>query len=83
MKIRLFSDPNLSPLGGPLFGNRVLPPHRRIRQAIRKQVMTEYELELEGATGWRRNLVKWKISTAIEIRFRQILFSGSYGRVVH
>ena len=83
MKIKLFSDSDPRPWGRRLSGNRTFPPHLKIRQAIRKQVVAEYESELEGSTGWRRHWVNWKINMVIEIRYKQILFSGGYRRVIH
>lgn len=52
---------------------------RRVRQAIRKKVMIEYQLELEQAKGWQRSFVKWKLNLVAEIRYRGILFMGAAG----
>lgn len=50
---------------------------RGVRRAIRKKVMAENQLELEQAVGWRRYLVKWKLSLIADIRYRGILFMGA------
>ncbi|MHA4741756.1 hypothetical protein [Dyadobacter sp. MSC1_007] len=52
-----------------------------VRQAIRKKVMSEYQLEFEQAKGWRKSFVKWKLNLIAEIRYRGILFMGAAGSV--
>lgn len=42
---------------------------------LKRQVVTEYKLELEQATGWKRDWIRWKRSMAVEIRYNQLLFS--------
>ena len=43
-----------------------------LREAIKKQVMDEYGHELDKATGWRKQLVRWKLNALAEIRYREI-----------
>ncbi|MGG7664316.1 hypothetical protein [Dyadobacter sp. BHUBP1] len=47
-----------------------------LREAIKKRVMDEYGNELDKATGWRKQLVRWKLNALAEIRYRDILFIG-------
>ncbi|PSL33865.1 hypothetical protein [Dyadobacter jiangsuensis] len=51
--------------------------HRNgLRLAVKKQVMAEYGHELDNATGWRKQLVRWKLNALAEMRYRDILFTG-------
>jgi hypothetical protein len=52
---------------------------RRVRHAIRSKVLSEHQLELEKAMGWRKIVVKWKLNLIAEIRYRGILFMGAAG----
>ena len=82
MKNKLVNNSNVILTEERLFGSRMSPYHQPIRRAIVKQVMAEYQSELDKATGWRRRWVNWKISIIIDMRYNEILFSGRFGRVV-
>ena len=59
-----------------LFSNPTPSPQRGIYEAIKKQVMTENELEFDQAVGWRKHWIKWKMNLITEIRYRGVLFLG-------
>ncbi len=42
---------------------------------LKRQIVAEYTVELEQATGWKKNWIRWKRSMAVEIRLNQLLFS--------
>jgi len=50
-----------------------------VRQAIRKKVISEHQMELEQAMGWRKLIVKWKLNLIAEVRYRGVLFMGAAG----
>ena len=52
-----------------------------ILQAIKKQVMAEYELELQRTEGWWKYWTRWKITLIIQIRYRGLLFLGMATRL--
>ena len=64
MKNLIFHDPNPS-------------RHQSILQAIKKQVIAEYELDLRQAKGWWKYLIKWKITLITQTRYRGILLQGA------
>lgn len=69
------SDPNS-------FGGLFRRGDRSAYHRIRRPVVAEHAAELERATGWQRRWVKWKINRLADMRYRKILFSGGFSRVV-
>lgn len=56
---------------------------QQVYHRIRKQVLAQYTTQLQQATGWKRYFLRWKIALVANIRFREILFSGGWSRVIH
>ncbi len=50
---------------------------------MRKQVLAQHATQLQQATGWKRYFLKWKIVLLANMRFREILLSGGWSRMIH
>jgi hypothetical protein len=41
---------------------------------LRRQVVAEFQPEIEKATGWRKEWLRWKRAMALEIRYNNLLY---------
>ncbi len=48
---------------------------KEVYYRLKRQIVTEYRLEFEQATGLKKSWVRWKRRVALEIRYNQLLFS--------
>lgn len=73
----------LSSSSGAIFNPILSKEERQAYRHIRKQVLAQYAAQLQQATGWKRYFLKWKIVLLANMRFREILLSGGWSRIIH
>ncbi|WP_157627020.1 hypothetical protein [Spirosoma luteum] len=49
--------------------------HPTIYYKLKRQVVLEFQPQMEGAVGWRRDWLRWKRGITLEIRYNDLLFS--------
>jgi hypothetical protein len=50
---------------------------QEVRYRLKRQVVVEYRLELEQATGLKKWWLRWKRRVALENKYNQLLFSAN------
>jgi hypothetical protein len=46
-----------------------------VYRKLRRQVVIEFQADIERATGWRKDWLRWKRGITLEMRYNELLFS--------
>lgn len=53
-----------------------------VYRGLKRQIVAEFKLELDQATGWKRDWIRWKRGIALEMRYNGLLFSEKQSLII-